>query len=91
MSRIGWKDRWKLRYAGVPRLRLGNNGKPWSTKISLPRGILHRRAAVSGIPQGELIFVPHGFPFFQAIQSTQFLEHLCNLRNLRLTLFRLPL
>jgi hypothetical protein len=55
MSRMGCKDRWKLRYAGIPRLRLGNNGKPWSTKIS------------------SLIFVSHGFPFFQAIQPSQFL------------------
>ena len=65
MARMGCKDRWKPRYAGIPRLRLGNNGKPWSTKMS------------------ELIFVPHGFPFFQAIQTIQFLEYLRNLRNLR--------
>jgi hypothetical protein len=55
MFRIGYKDRWKPRYAGIPRLLLGNSGKPWSTKMS------------------ELIFVPHGFPFFQAIQANQFL------------------
>jgi hypothetical protein len=36
-----------------------------------------------GIQLGELIFVPHGFPFFQAIRPSQFLEHLRNLRNLR--------
>jgi len=60
MSRIGCKDRWKSRYAGIPRLSLGNNGKPWSTKIS------------------SLIFVPHGFPFFQAIQPTHFVENPCN-------------
>ena len=34
MPRIGCKDPWKLRYAGIPRLCLGNNGKPRSTKIS---------------------------------------------------------
>ncbi|KPK24841.1 MAG: hypothetical protein AMK69_15575 [Nitrospira bacterium SG8_3] len=50
MSGIGCADRWKLRYAAFLRLRLGNNGKPWSTRIS------------------SLIFVPHRFPFFQAIQ-----------------------
>ena len=61
---MGCKDRWKLRYAGIPRLRLGNNGKPWSTKIS------------------SRIFVPHGFPFFQAIQPFSFLEYQRNLRNL---------
>jgi hypothetical protein len=27
-------------------------------------------------------FCAHGFPFFQAIQPTQFLEYQCNLRNL---------
>ena len=61
MSRIGCKDRWKPRYAGIPRLRLGNNGKPWSTKIS------------------SLIFVPHGFPFFQAIpySSSLFFRAIC--------------
>jgi hypothetical protein len=61
---MGCKDRWKLRYAGIPRLRLGNNGKPWSTTIS------------------SLIFVPHEFPFFQAIQPSQFLEYQRNQRNL---------
>ncbi|KPK22101.1 MAG: hypothetical protein AMK69_20485 [Nitrospira bacterium SG8_3] len=61
---IDWEDRWKLRYAGFPRLRLGSNGKPSRTKMSL------------------LIFVPHGFPFFQAIQPSQFLEYLRNLRSL---------
>jgi hypothetical protein len=25
--RMGCKDRWKSRYAGIPRLRLGSNGK----------------------------------------------------------------
>jgi hypothetical protein len=54
-------DRWKPRYAGLPRLRLGNNGKPWSKKIS------------------SLIFVLHGFPFFQAIQKSQFSAYLRNL------------
>lgn len=54
---MGCKDRWKSRVAGFPRLRLGTNGKPWSTKIS------------------KLIFVIHGFPLFQAIQSNQFLEY----------------
>jgi len=68
MFRIGCKDRWKLRCAPIPRLRLGNNGKPWSTKIS------------------PLIFVPHGFPFFRAIQPRQLLKYL---RNLRPKLFRL--
>jgi hypothetical protein len=34
MYGMGYEDRWKLRYAGIPRLRLGNNGKPRSTKIS---------------------------------------------------------
>jgi hypothetical protein len=34
MCRMGCDDRWKLRYAEIPRLRLGNNGKPRSTKIS---------------------------------------------------------
>jgi hypothetical protein len=47
-----------------------------------PRGILQGRAAGGGIPQDVLIFVPHGFPFFQAIQPRQFFEYLCNLRNL---------
>jgi hypothetical protein len=40
-------------------------------------------SALGGIQLGELIFVPHGFPFFQAIQPSQFLEYLHNLRNLR--------
>jgi hypothetical protein len=61
MSRMGCKDRWKLRYAGIPRRRLGNNGKPWSKKIS------------------SLIFLPNGFPFFQAIQLSEFFEYLRNL------------
>ncbi|MGD9040660.1 MAG: hypothetical protein PVH82_13555, partial [Desulfobacteraceae bacterium] len=43
---MGCKDRWKPRYAGIPRLRLGNNGKPWRTKISL----------LIYVPQGFLFF-----------------------------------
>jgi hypothetical protein len=33
ISRIEHRDRWKPRYAGLPRLRLGNNGKLWSVKM----------------------------------------------------------
>jgi hypothetical protein len=32
ISRIGCKDRWKPRYAGIPRLALGTMGSPGAQK-----------------------------------------------------------
>jgi hypothetical protein len=74
MTRIGYRDRWKSRYTGIPRLRLGNNGKPWSTKISSLIFVLYGFPLFQAIPTvcGSLCGSVAKYPF-RDIQSPNLL------------------